>query len=167
MTPKVNAGWLFQMSGDSAEPAMHGTLYLAQMGSIAICTPLVYAPNMAFTPSSVASRDAASAPVAGSLLQSCTTRSTLYFLSPIDSPPALFTVSAHIWYPRWAICPPVASSPDRSSTAPSLNVAHAAPPLLLPPHAARKLGPATAPPTTRPARVRKRRRLMLGMITPP
>src|SRR6185312_9886282 len=86
----------------------------------------------------------------------------------MDSPPALFTVSAHIWYPRWAICPPVASSPDSSSTAPTLNVSDAAPPPpLLPPHAARKLGPATAPPTTRPVRVRKRRRLMwLDMVTP-
>ena len=102
---------------------MHGTRYLAQIGSIASCTPLVYAPKMAFTPSSVTSRDVASAPVAGSLLQSCTISSTLYFVPPMDSPPdLLFTVSAHSWYPRWAICPPVADAPDSSSTAPTLNV---------------------------------------------
>lgn len=70
MTPKVNAGCFFHTLGDSAEPAIHGMRYLAQIGSIASCTPLVYAPNIALTPSSVASRDAASAPVAGSLLQS-------------------------------------------------------------------------------------------------
>src|SRR6185295_7127085 len=156
MTPKVNAGCFFQTPGDSAEPAMHGTRYFAQIGSIASCTPLVYAPKMAFTPSSVASRDVASAPVAGSLLQSCTIRSTWYFLSPIASPPALFTVSAHSWYPRWAICPPVADSPDSSSTAPTLNLSVAPPP-----PAASRLGPATTPPATSPARVRKRRRLML------
>ena len=122
MTPKVNAGCFCQTPGDSAEPAMHGTRYLAQIGSIASCTPLVYAPKIAFTPSSVTSREVASAPVAGSLLQSCTTNSTLYFLSPMDSPPLLFTVSAQSWYPRWAICPPVADAPDSSSTAPTLNV---------------------------------------------
>ena len=115
---------------------MHGTLYLAQIGSIASCTPLVYAPKMAFTPSSVTSRDVASAPVAGSLLQSCTISSTLYFLSPMDSPPLLFTVSAQSWYPRWAICPPVADAPDSSSTAPTLNVSVASPPPVSPPHAA-------------------------------
>ena len=160
MTPNVNSGLAFQTLGDSAEPAMHGTRYLAQIGSIASCTPLVYAPKMAFTPSSVTSREVASAPVAGSLLQSCTIRSTSYFLSPIASPPALFTVSAHSWYPRWAIWPPVADSPDNSSTAPTLNLSDAPPPPVSPPHAARKLGPATAPPTTRPALVIKRRRLM-------
>src|SRR3954464_1614893 len=166
MTPKVNAGCFFQTLGDSAEPAMHGTLYLAQIGSIASCTPLVYAPKMAFTPSSVTSREVASAPVAGSLLQSCTTNWTLYFLSPIDSPPLLFTVSAQSWYPRWAICPPVADAPDSSSTAPTLNVS-AAPPPPRPPHAESRLGPATTPPTTRPARGRKSRRLMLwDMIIP-
>ena len=159
MTPKVNAGCFDQTPGDSAEPAMHGIRYLAQIGSIASCTPLVYAPKMAFTPSSVTSRDVASAPVAGSLLQSCTTNSTLYFLSPIDSPPLLFTVSAQSWYPRWAICPPVADAPDSSSTAPTLNVS-VAPSPVSPPHAASRLGPATAPPTTRPAWARKRRRLM-------
>src|SRR4051794_17052812 len=160
MTPKVNAGCFFQMPGDSAEPAMHGTLYLAQIGSIAICTPLVYAPKIAFTPSSVASRDVASAAVPGSLLQSCTTKSTLYFLSPIDSPPFAFTVSAQSWYPRWAIWPPVADAPDSSSTAPTLNVSVDVPPPVSPPHALSRLGPATTPPTTRPARVRKPRRLM-------
>jgi hypothetical protein len=166
MTPKVNAGCLAQMPGDSADPAMHGTLYFAQIGSMAICTPLVYAPKMAFTPSSVTSRDVASAPVAGSLLQSCTTKSTLYFLSPMDSPPLLFTVSAQSWYPRWAICPPVADAPESSSTAPTLNVSVACWPAS-PPHALRRLGPATTPPTMRPARVRKRRRLMLlDMIIP-
>src|ERR1700741_1451203 len=87
MTPKVTAGCFFQTPGDSAEPAMHGTRYFAQIGSIASCTPLVYAPNIAFTPSPVTSRDAASAPVAGSLLQSCTISSTLYFVPPMFSPP--------------------------------------------------------------------------------
>src|SRR5213592_4180956 len=91
----------------------------------------------------------------------------LYFLSPRDSPPFLFTVSAQSWYPRWAICPPVADSPDSSSTAPTLNVCAAPPPPPPPPHAASRLGPATTPPATRPARVRKRRRLMLwDMIFP-
>ena len=161
MTPKVNAGCFCQTPGDSAEPAMHGTRYLAQIGSIASCTPLVYAPKMAFTPSSVTSRDAASAPVAGSLLQSCTISSTLYFVPPMFSPPDFsFTVSAHSWYPRWAICPPVADAPDSSSTAPTLNVSLSPPPPVPPPHAESRLGPATTPPAIRPARVRKRRRLM-------
>src|SRR5689334_10931711 len=39
MTPKVNAGCFDQTFGDSADPAMHGTRYLAQIGSIASCTP--------------------------------------------------------------------------------------------------------------------------------
>ena len=88
MTPKVNAGCFDQTPGDSAEPAMHGTLYLAQIGSIASCTPLVYAPKMAFTPSSVTSRDVASAPVAGSLLQSCTDQLDVVLPVP-DGQPAL------------------------------------------------------------------------------
>src|SRR5258705_4260238 len=147
---------------------MHGTLYLAQIGSIASCTPLVYAPKMAFTPSSVTSRDVASAPVAGSLLQSDTINSTLYFVPPMFSPPdLLFAVSAQSWYPRWAICPPVADSPDSSSTAPTLNVSVSPPPPVSPPHAESRLGPATTPPAIRLARVRNRRRLMLlDMIIP-
>ena len=39
-------------------------------------------------------------------------------------------------------------------------VGRSPPPPVSPPHAASRLGPATTPPTTRPARVRKRRRLM-------
>jgi hypothetical protein len=41
MTPNVNSGLAFQTLGDSAEPAIQGILYLAQIGSIASCTPLV------------------------------------------------------------------------------------------------------------------------------
>src|SRR3954453_13383894 len=41
MIPYANCGLADQLAGDSAEPAMHGVWYLAQIGFIAICTPLV------------------------------------------------------------------------------------------------------------------------------